>query len=220
MFGGRFAPRGAVSLLAAREHGPFSSTLLRVSAGRGITEPSLIQNFSHEFYFTGNPDLRPEKTSSYEAGVVQEWFGRRVRTEAALFHNSFRDLIAFVSLPPPVSGHMAEHRSQPGARRGVFRAREIERIHLCHGVLHAAVGPESRSPIRRPACLRAWVKELSKRPPHSGSVALSLAPRRWSLEIGAVLVGERQDTDFFGINRNPGYRNVYGALTLNLRWRR
>jgi hypothetical protein len=45
-------------------------------------------------------------------------------------------------------------------------------------------------------------------------VALSLAPRRWSLEAGAVFVGERQDTDFFGINRNSGYQNVYGALTL------
>jgi len=67
-----------------------------------------------------------------------------------------------------------------------------------------------------PASLFTGVgQELSRRPPHSGSVALSLAPRRWSLETGAVLVGERQDTDFFGINRNRGYRNVYGALTLN-----
>jgi outer membrane cobalamin receptor len=71
-----------------------------------------------------------------------------------------------------------------------------------------------------PASLFTGVgQELSKRPPHSGSVALSLAPRRWSLETGAVLVGERQDTDFFGINRNSGYRNVYGALTLNWRGR-
>ena len=214
VFGGRFAPRGAVSLLAAREHGPFSSTLVRVSAGRGITEPSLIQNFSREFYFTGNPDLRPEKTSSYEAGVVQEWFGRRVRTEAALFHNSFRDLIAFVSLPPPVWGTWRNIEASR-ARGAEFSARAklngYTFVTLSYTRLWTRI-TKSNSP----ASLFTGVgQELSKRPPHSGSVALSLAPRRWSLETGAVLVGERQDTDFFGINRNSGYRNVYGALTLN-----
>ncbi|MCX6620196.1 MAG: TonB-dependent receptor, partial [Acidobacteria bacterium] len=103
-FGNIFTPRGAVSVRLAGEHGFASSTMFRVSAGRGVTQPSLLQTYARTDYYQGNPDLRPEKTTSYETGLVQEWFGRRLRTEAAVFHNSFRNLISFVSLPPPVWG--------------------------------------------------------------------------------------------------------------------
>ena len=51
---------GCIGVLLAGRHGPLSSTFLRLSAGRGITEPSLIQNFSRESYAVGNPDLTPE----------------------------------------------------------------------------------------------------------------------------------------------------------------
>ncbi|MBI4874856.1 MAG: TonB-dependent receptor [Acidobacteria bacterium] len=214
VFGNKLAPRGAVSVLVAGERGAHSSTLLRVSAGRGITEPSLIQNFSRESYFTGNPDLRPEKTSSYEAGLVEEWFGRRLRTEVAAFHNSFRDLISFVSVPPPVFGTWRNIDSSRA--RGVefstrARLNSVASVSASYTRLWTRI-IHSNSPA---SLFTGIGQELSKRPPHSGAIALSLAPRKWSFEAGAVLVSERQDTDFFGINRNSAYQNVYGALTLN-----
>ncbi|MFB3779580.1 MAG: TonB-dependent receptor plug domain-containing protein, partial [Bryobacteraceae bacterium] len=46
VFGTKLAPRGAASFLLAGEHGRLSQTFLRLSAGRGITEPSLLQNFA------------------------------------------------------------------------------------------------------------------------------------------------------------------------------
>jgi vitamin B12 transporter len=56
-------------------------------------------------------------------------------------------------------------------------------------------------------------QELIRRPRHSGSVALSLAPRRWFFRMGAILTGERQDMDGvgFGITRSPAYQNVYAV---------
>jgi vitamin B12 transporter len=60
-------------------------------------------------------------------------------------------------------------------------------------------------------------QELARRPGHSGSLSLSVTPRRWWLQAGAVLVGERQDADFwFGVNRNPGYQSVYAAGSYRL----
>jgi len=52
---------------------------------------------------------------------------------------------------------------------------------------------------------------MVRRPRNSGSVALELTPRRWSLMAGARFVGERQEDDFvfFAINRNQGYENVF-----------
>ena len=68
-----------------------------MSGGRGVTEPSLLENYAQAApYYFGNPALRPETTTTYEAALVSEWWGRRVKTEVAAFRNSFHDLIAFV----------------------------------------------------------------------------------------------------------------------------
>jgi outer membrane cobalamin receptor len=209
-FGRKIAPRAAASFLLAGEHGPLSSTYFRLSAGHGITEPSLLQNFAKSDYYVGNPSLRPEKTTSYEAGFVQEWLGRRVRTEASVFHNSFTDLIAFVSLPPPVWGSWENLQAS--------RARGLEFSGQARLVKHVTVGT---------AYTRLWTRvvgsssptssyngigeELGRRPGNSGSAWLSITAQRWWFQAGGVFVGERQDTDFLGVTRNPGYQNVYAG---------
>ncbi len=208
-YGRKIAPRAAAGFLLAGEHGPLSSTFLRLSAGRGITEPSLIQTFARESYAVGNPDLQPEKTSSYEASLVQEWFGRRARTEAAVFQNSFRDLIAFVPLPAPIWGSWQNLESSR-ARGLEFLARarvagpvtlNASYMHLWTRVIH------SGSPT---STFYGVGQELPRRPGNSGSLSLSAAPKRWWLQVGVVLAGERQDADYYlGVTRNPGYQNVY-----------
>ncbi len=203
-FGRKLTPRGAASVRVAE------STFVRFGAGLGITEPSLLQNYARDPYFTGNPDLRPEKTASYEAGIIREWLSRRLRTEASVFHNSFRDLIVFVFLPWP----------DPSTWQNVEASR--------------ARGVEFSAQARLPRALsvsghytRMWTRitessspnslftgvgqELARRPGNSGSVTLSLAPARWSLHAGAVFIGERQDNDVFGVTRNPGYQNVFAG---------
>ncbi len=215
-FGRKVTPRGAASFLLAGEHGPLSSTLFRVSAGRGITEPSLIQNFAREFFFAGNPDLRPEKTSSYEAGLVQEWFSRRARTEVAVFHNSFQDLITFVSLPPPVWGSW-DNVDRSRARGVEFSGRVKATNDIMFGGSYMRLWSRiihSNSPNHP---FTGIGQELGRRPEHSGSVSMSIAPSRWWFQAGAILVGERQDYDYnLGVTRNPGYQNVYAACSVRL----
>jgi outer membrane cobalamin receptor len=215
-FGTKFAPRGAASFLLAGERGPLSSTYLRFSAGRGITEPSLLQNFARESFFVGNPDLRPEKTTSLDAGLVQEWFGRRLRTEVTAFQNSFQDLIVFVSLPPPVWGSWDNvDRSRARglefsgkARLGKYVIVSGAWTRMWTRVIHSNAPGSPFSGIGQ---------ELGRRPGNSGSVALAIAPRRWSFQAGAVLVGERQDSDFWlGVNRSPAYQNVYASGSFRL----
>ncbi len=208
-FGTKIAPRGAASL-RVREN-----TFVRFSAALGISEPALLFNYARDPFFVGNPDLRPEKTRSYEAGVVREWFGRRLRTEAAAFHNSFRDLIAFVFLPFP----------EPSTWRNIeaSRARGLEfsaEARLPRGL--AVTGSYTRMWTRitessSPNSLFTGIgQELARRPGNSGAVSVSLAPGRWSLHAGAVFAGERQDNDIFGVTRNPGYQNAYASGSLRL----
>jgi len=211
-FGAKWAPRASAGIRLAGEHGPLSDTFLRLSAGRGITEPSLIHNYARDPWFVGNLALRPERTRSLEAGLVQTWLGRRLRTEVAAFDNSFRDLIVFVFLPWP----------EPSTWRNVeaSRARGLEvsaQARLLPPLLLTGQYTHMRTRITEsssPNSLFTGVgQELARRPRHSGSLTLSWTPRRFLFQTGAVLMGERQDNDLFGVTRNPGYQNVYAALT-------
>ena len=216
VFGTKIAPRGSASFLLFGEKGPHSSTFFRLSAGRGITEPSLLQNFAKEAYYTGNPNLRLEKTNSYEAGLVQEWFGRRLRTEAAAFWSSFHDLIAFVSLPPPMWGSW-DNIGASWAKGVEFSSRlrvaKFVTLNGAYTLLYTRITDSTQ-----PQSLTNGIgQELTRRPKHTGSVSISVAPRRWSFVAGARLMGEMQDTDFLGVTRNPGYQNVYagGSFRVN-----
>lgn len=210
-FGSQFVPRASASYLLFGEHGPLSSTYLRASAGRGITEPSLYENFLVSDFATGNPALKPETTRSYEAGIVQEWFGRRVRTEVSAFRSSFTDLIAFVGT--------SWQNIEASWARGIETSAAVRlpsNIHLDANYMRLYTRITNSTSPDSP--ITGIGDELVRRPRNSGAVTASWTPRRWSFLVGARFVGERQDADFtFGANRNPGFENVYagGSFDLN-----
>jgi outer membrane cobalamin receptor len=210
VFGSRLTPKAAVSVRLHGEAGPLSSSLFRVSAGRGITEPSLLQSFARDTTYFGNPDLRPERTNSYEAGLVQEWFGRRVRTEVAAFHNSFRDLIVF-------SINTWQNIDASRARGFEFSGQARLWKHITASGSYTRLFTRITRSNAPDTSTGSVGHELVRRPRNSGAATLSIAPRRWNLLVGATLMGERQDIDLFGVNRNPGWANVFasGSYRLN-----
>jgi vitamin B12 transporter len=72
-------------------------TRVRVAAGRGIKEPTFLETFATGFV-TGNPDLEPERSLSWEVGVQQEV--GPARFGVTWFDQSFEDLIQYTSAPP------------------------------------------------------------------------------------------------------------------------
>ena len=206
-FGTKVTPRGAASYRLA------GSTYLRASAGIGITEPSLIQNFSRDVWSVGNPNLRPEKTTSYEAGLVQETLGRRLRAEVSAFANSFKDLITFVFAQMPSTWQNIEASRARGLEFSA-QGRLAPWLSLAGNYTRMWTRiTRSNSPD---SLFNGTGQELPRRPGNSGAVSLSLTPKRWWLQTGAVLVGERQDQDLFGVTRSRGYQNVYAAGSLRL----
>ncbi len=211
-FGTIGSGRGGASFMLFGEHGALTSMLVRFSAGRGQTEPSLLQNFAKDPFFHGNPALRPEVTNSYDAAVVSDWFGRRVHTEVAAFRSSFRDLIAFVG--------DTWQNVQASWARGIettAQARVARNILVSGSYMRLYTRVTSST---SPASSIVGIgQELIRRPRNSGSVSLSVTPRRWSFIVGGRFVGERQDSDGFTfnnvINRNPGYENVYASASFD-----
>jgi vitamin B12 transporter len=206
-FGLKVTPRGAASYRLA------GSTYLRASAGLGITEPSLIENYSRDMWSVGNPNLRPEKTVSYEAGLVDERFGRRLRTEVSAFANSYRDLIVYV------------FDQMPGTWQNIqaSRARGLEfssQAKLASWLSLSGNYTRMWTRVTRsyePDSLYDGVgQDLPLRPGNSGAASLAIAKKRWRLQTGAVLVGERQESDMFGVTRARGYQSVYAAGSFRL----
>ncbi len=73
-----------------------SYTKLRSSYGYSVNYPTPFQ-FGGVFFGTpaGNPDLRPEKCSGWDVGIIQSLFNDKVNYEFAYFDNKFTDLISW-----------------------------------------------------------------------------------------------------------------------------
>lgn len=204
-FGTEFTPRGAVTFRLP------TNTYFRVSGGRGIKEPELIDNFANTTFYVGNPNLKPEITDSFEAGLFREWFSRRLRTEVSWFRNSFTDLIEFDSAVNPGTWINIDKAWARGAEfSSSARLGKFVSVRGGYTLLDTdVVNDQDPTQIGLP---------LVRRPKNSGSVAVELTPRRFSFAAGARFVGERQEQDFvfYSITRNPGYTFVYvdGSFTV------
>ena len=77
-----------------------SNTRLRLSFGKGFKEPTFFENFADDPFARGNPDLRPERSRSWEVGVEQRFLGGAMVIGAAYFDQRFRDLVQYTFTPP------------------------------------------------------------------------------------------------------------------------
>ncbi|MEM8596648.1 MAG: TonB-dependent receptor [Pseudomonadota bacterium] len=78
---------------------PIAGTTLRAAAGTGFRAPSNRQLFDTSTFFgspVGNPDLDPEETFSWEAGIDQAFLNGRLVVSATYFDATTDNLIDFV----------------------------------------------------------------------------------------------------------------------------
>lgn len=87
--------------LAPGYYHPETDTRLTFTYGTGFKAPSLYQRYGFDpnnggnFYF-GNPNLKPEKSKGWEAGIEQGLFSGKALTGITYFDNEIEDAIAIV----------------------------------------------------------------------------------------------------------------------------
>ncbi len=80
-----------------------TGTKLRASYATGFRAPTMNQLFFQDPSFpTPIPNLRPEKSKSFDVGVDQWLLGQKLYLSAGYFWNRFTNLIQFVFNPPVV----------------------------------------------------------------------------------------------------------------------
>ena len=105
-------PRISLAYLARQSgDGFFGVTRFHGSFGTGIRPPD-----GFELGFTDNPQLKPEKNISFDAGVEQRFWGDKAALDTTFFYNRYRDQIvtlggSFANLSTFSSANIANSRS-------------------------------------------------------------------------------------------------------------
>jgi vitamin B12 transporter len=93
-FGTFFTYRAGVT------YGLGRGTSVRGAVGSAFKEPTFFENFADNPFARGNPNLSPERTSTWEVGLEQLLWRERLTLGVTYFDQRFRDLIQYTAMPP------------------------------------------------------------------------------------------------------------------------
>ena len=110
-----------------------SGTKLRAHVGNGYRVPSLFERFgtffstfpSKSFVALGDPNLKPEKTIAFDAGVEQNAAKDRVRLSATYFYTRLTDIIDFGNVVPNIGTTTRPFGGYENAKGGTARGAEF-----------------------------------------------------------------------------------------------
>ena len=196
-------------------------TSIHASIGNAFKEPTFDQTSSTLSFARGNPNLKPERAQSWEAGVAQDVAHGALAVSATYFAQRFRDIIQYDGAPPDTSlpnyfnltsaiADGLELSARTAAWRGLSLAGSYTWQHT--RVTDAGIdgGPTAEF---------VDGQRLQRRPTNLASATLAYRPSpRAALFATAGYVGNRVDVDFLNSVRveAPAYTlwNFAGEFTI------
>ena len=186
------------------------ATTLKASAGKGIKEPTFFESYGVSFFAKGNPDLRPERSVTFDAGLEQRLFANRVRLEATFYHHDYRDQINYQVVDPATFQgtfvNLGETRAQGLELAAEAAPLSSLRLFAQYTLLdgEVQVSGDAFNPVYSAG------RSLLRRPRHQGSLSARFGGERASAGGTLVLVGRRADSDFLnlGLEENEGHARL------------
>ena len=190
---------------------PQMGTRLHASVGTGATNPTFTEQFG--FFvgsFIGNPDLKPERSLGWDAGVEQAFVDRRLIVDATYFASEFKDKIVMEQ----VGGTF------------LFTVVNAEGTSPRHGV-EISVKATPADWLSLSGTYTYTIAKLAdgtpeiRRPKHaaSGSATINLPDQRTRMTVNVVYNGSMPDT-WFRFPLTPvtldAYTTVGGILSYDL----
>jgi len=220
-FGFFAAPRLSLALHLHKPDatGFWGLTSLKGNFGMGMEEPTLVESFSDSPYFRGNPDLKPEKSVSFDIGVEQRFGAGRGSVEVTYFDNRFRNQIGFVTTDFTTFAGTFFNIGKTRARGFEAALRQDLGWHWEISGAYTLLDGKVLESTSAYDPVYASGQQLLRRPRHSGYADLRWTPGRWTLGATGQFVGTRLDSDFegLGLTSNPGYGllNLAAAFRLS-----
>ena len=185
-FGDTFNPRISAAYRFTQ------SSKVRGSYGEGFRAPS-AGDLGLPFY--GNPDLKPEKSRSWEVGFDQNW-ANHVTFSASWFHNDYDDLITF-DPNTFIAGNVAKAKAQ-----GLEISGSCYRQGWEFGGGYTYLDTEDKT----------TGLPLPRRPKHSASFQVGYRTNQWGAKLNLTAVGERFENDFLTSPSQNVFNPGYGKL--------
>ena len=166
------------------------ATRLRAAAGTGFKEPTFLEAYSTGFV-SGNPNLRPERSFSWEGGIEHTVPGTRLSLAVTYFDQRFRDLVVYDFTRTPNYVNIADARSSGAEIQADYVLPHGVAATLSYTYLETRVLDGGGDPTFQTG------KRLIRRPANTVTLRLvSGLGRRGTATLGARFVGDRDDLDF------------------------
>ncbi len=226
-FGTKTTPKIAALIVARKGDDNFGATKFRTSYGTGIKAPTLVETFSPNSYFLGNPGLKPERAQSFDAGVEQLFWRDRVRLEATFFANYFRDQIAYVGDPASFGGPI---KTSTGVLTSFVnndraRARGLELSVAIRPTRNLSLNGNYTLTDSKLIAAAAIIDygtlklvpnpevgfSLLRRPKHSSAINVAWTAEKFAFNLDGFFIGQRRDVDpvtFSRFANSKGYQKV------------
>ncbi len=185
------------------------ATTLRGSIGTGQKNPTFTERYG--FFpgqFVGNPELKPETSTSYDIGIDQGFLGDSVMLQLSLFRQDLKDEINGFVFDPATFLSTAENMPGKSKRSGVELATRWNVNDAIGLAAHYTYTDSTEQNF-----LGNDVREL-RRPKHSGGVSMDYrtANERFSTSLNADYGGSRTDIFF------PPWPDPSEIVTLGNYW--
>ncbi|MCW6533327.1 TonB-dependent receptor [Sphingomonas sp. MMSM24] len=211
--------KGAETYRATASYLLPTGTRLHAAYGTGIKAPTLTELFGYSTgQYIGNPNLQPERSKGWEAGVEQIFAGGNAKIGATYFDNRFEDEIQTVYVFAngqyvTSSANSATSTSQKGVELYANIKLKDWRVDAAYTYLDA---PQSVLAVASPApadgSYQAPVPVITqavRRPKNSASLNVSYIPDALPLSVTATL-------RYNGAMRDYAFSSSYQTLLVDL----
>ncbi len=183
-----------------------TGTRIHAAYGTGVKDPSATDLYAYSTgQFIGNPNLKPERSKGWEAGIEQNLVGTSVKIGATYFDNRFSDEID--STYVLIDG---DYVQTPFNNTGVFKQRGVEtyasarlddfRIDLSYTYLHS---PQTIDALADPAPADGSFQfpvpitiQAVRRPKNIASANVTWAPHQWPFTVTATVRYNGKQNDY------------------------
>jgi vitamin B12 transporter len=203
-YGTRAVPRVGASYAARDGRGFWGATRLRASFGQGIKEPPL-------FPPDCTPILKPERSTTVNAGIDQYLDSDHLRFSATFFHNDFHDIVSFASVmtnpncPAFFGSYFNTDKAGASGAEASFEIRAARWLRIAGNYSYDDSKVLKAPNATDPALIAG--NRLFKRPLHSANLIANAHFRRMNWNLAGYYVGRRADSDFLGLGfaSDPAY---------------
>jgi len=160
---------------------PVIKTKLKGNWGKGYKSPSLYQIYGDGGVYTAqNKDLKPEKSTGYDAGFEQPLFDI-LKINVTYFENKYRDMIDYDSSTWP-GKYINKSKVKTYGYESLVSFTPLKALTLSGGYTYLKAIDEETD------------KQMPRRPVHQGNGSVTFTTDKLSLSVIGTYTGKRKDS--------------------------